>query len=58
MQNRRVPGNLGREAGAVTDWVFFGERRMSTDAALYIQFTDKSEEIANQWAPEVDLREA
>jgi hypothetical protein len=37
------------EAGAVTDWAFFRERRMITDAALYIQLTEKSEEIANKW---------
>ncbi len=38
---------LVSEAGAAAEWVFFGERRMITDAALYIPLTNKSEEIAN-----------
>jgi len=37
-----------RKAGAVAEWAFFGERRMITDAALYIPLTYKSEEIANK----------
>jgi len=38
------------EAGAVAEWAFRDEWRMSTDAALYIQSRNKSEEIANIWS--------
>ena len=34
------------EAGAAAEWAFRSKRRMITDAALYIRFGHKSEQIA------------